>query len=135
MYENETTNAIRQRMLDDSPADIDRRQGSVTWDLISPAAIQLARLYIDLDFVLTQRFLDTATDGIYIDYRASEYGIIRKPAERATGTVVFEGPNGGVVPAGTRVSTGGLNPVMFETDEDVTIAGGVAVVDVTAVSG
>src|SRR5690625_4113846 len=100
MYENQTTDAIRRRMLDDSPADIDRRQGSVTYDLVSPAAIQLARLYIDLDFTLTNGFIDTATDGAYIDLRASEFGITRKPAEKAEGTVTFSGPEGTAIPAG-----------------------------------
>lgn len=136
MFEDQTTDAIRQRMLDDSPQDIDRRQGSVTWDLISPAAIQLARLYIDLDYVLTQGFVDTATDGAYIDYRASEYGIERKEAEKATGSVTFTGPIGTLIPAGTRVSTGGLSPLLFETTEDVTISSsGTAVANAVAVEG
>lgn len=136
MFEDQTTDVIRQRMLDDSPQDIDRRQGSVTWDLISPAAIQLARLYIDLDYVLTQGFVDTATDGTYIDYRASEYGIERKEAEKATGSVTFTGPVGTLIPAGTRVSTGGLSPILFETTEDVTISSsGTAVANAVAVEG
>jgi uncharacterized phage protein gp47/JayE len=132
MYENQTKAAILQRMLDASPADVDKREGSVTWDLLSPAAIELALAYIGLDGVLTFGFADT-TYGPYLDMRANELGLTRKPATVATGTLRFSGPNGTLIPLGTRASTGGSSPLYFETTAAGTLSGGSVVVAAKAV--
>lgn len=60
MYENETADAIRQRMLQRVPASIDKREGSVIYDAAAPAAIELELLYATLDFFLKATFADTA---------------------------------------------------------------------------
>ena len=49
MYENQTEDVIKQRMLDVVPSDLDKREGSFIYDGISPAAIELALAYIELD--------------------------------------------------------------------------------------
>lgn len=134
MFEDQTKAAILQRMLDGSPSDIDKRQGSPTYDLLSPAAIEIALAYIELNNVLNFGFTDT-TYGPYLDARASEYGLTRKPAAVATGQVTFSGPPSQVIPAGTRVSTGGSAPVYFVTAAAVTIGpGGSATVAAEALS-
>ncbi|MCS7463377.1 baseplate J/gp47 family protein [Paenibacillus doosanensis] len=124
-YEAQTQSAILQRMLAASPADIDKRQGSVTYDLLSPASIELALAYIELDQVLKLGFADT-TYGPYLDLRCSEIGIERKPAVQASGRLTFTGANGTLIPKGTEVSTGGNTPVYFITVEECSISGGTA---------
>ena len=133
-YENETQAAILERMLDASPPDIDKRQGSVTYDLTAPAAIEFERAYVELDNVLNAGFADT-TYGARLDMRAREYGITRKPAVAAVGSVTFSGQDDTVIPAGTVVSTGGENPVYFATMVPATIAGGSVSVAVEAQEG
>ena len=64
MYENMTFDSIMQRMLDAVPDTIDKREGSVVYDALAPAAIELQNLYIELDVVLNQTFVDTATGEI-----------------------------------------------------------------------
>lgn len=120
MYEDQTKAAILERMLAASPDDIDKRQGSVTYDLLSPAAIEMTGLYTALDTVLELGFADT-TSGEYLDRLAAEFGLTRKPAVKATGTLTFTGPDGTAIPAGTIASTGGDNPVYFVTKAAATI--------------
>ncbi|CAM2950639.1 baseplate J/gp47 family protein [Paenibacillus sediminis] len=130
-YEDQTATAILQRMLDASPADIDKRQGTPTYDLLSPAAIEFMRAYVELDNVLNFGFADT-TYGDYLERRAAEYGLTRKPAVKATGILTFTGPDGTLIPAETLASTGGDAPVYFVTNADVTISGGSVSVAATA---
>lgn len=127
MYEAQTKAAILQRQLDASPSDIDKRQGSLTYDVLSASAIEKALLYIELDNVLNFGFADT-TYGTYLDQRANERGLTRKAAIKAVGSVTFSGPNGTVIPAGTEVSTGGESPIYFATTASATIASGTATV-------
>jgi uncharacterized phage protein gp47/JayE len=122
MYEDQTKAAILDRMLAESPDDIDKRQGSVTYDLLSPAAIEMTGLYTGLDTVLELGFADT-TSGEYLDRLAAEFGLTRKPAVKSIGSLTFTGPDGTAIPAGTIASTGGDSPVYFVTKTAATIAG------------
>lgn len=124
MYEDQTKDAILDRMLDASPDNIDKRQGSVTWDLLSPAAIEFAQVYIELDNVLRFGFADT-TYGEYLDRKAREVGLNppRKLATKSVGQVTFTGEASTLIPKGTQLSTGGETPVYFETTAAGTISG------------
>lgn len=123
MYEAQTKAAILQRMLDASPADIDKRMGAPTYDLLSPAAVEIALAFIELDNVLSFGFVDT-TYGPYLDSAASEYGVTRKAATKSIGALTFSGANGTVIPIGTRASTSGGEPVYFVTTTAGTISAG-----------
>lgn len=89
MYENMTFESIMQRMLDAVPDTIDKREGSVVYDALAPAAIELQNLYIELDVVLNQTFIDTAT-GEYLERRCAERGIAKKEASSAIVQGVFK---------------------------------------------
>ncbi len=121
-YESETKQVILQRMLEASPADIDTRQGSVTYDLLSPAAIELALSYVELDQVLQAGFADTAY-GEYLDKRCGELGVYRKTAVKAVGSVAFAGPSGTLIPKGTELATDDAEAVSFVTTEAGEIPG------------
>jgi uncharacterized phage protein gp47/JayE len=123
-YSTETKDVILQRMLDRISADIDRRQGSVVYDLLSPAAIELAQAFVELNNALTFGFTTEDTPSIYLDLRCADLGITRKPAVKAVGQVTFSGTNGLIVPIGTRVSTDELNPIYFVTTAEGTIVNG-----------
>lgn len=110
MYEHQTYEAILQRMLDRVPADIDKRPGSVIYDALAPAAAELAQLYAELDINYNLSFADTAS-GEYLTRRASEFGIIRRPATRARREGRFYGVGDAPldVPLGSRFSIEGVN--------------------------
>ncbi|MFS1513910.1 baseplate J/gp47 family protein [Chengkuizengella sp. SCS-71B] len=99
-----TKEAILQRMLNFSPDDLDKQQGSVTYDLLSPLAMELAQAYVALDRVLQLGFADTSY-GEYLDRRCEELGVFRKSAEHSHGQVTFVGPENTEIEVGTIVST------------------------------
>lgn len=82
MYEAMTYDVIMQQMLDRVPNSFDKREGSIIYDALAPAAAEMAQLFIQLDVVLNQTFADTATDE-YLEKRANERGINRTPATYA----------------------------------------------------
>lgn len=86
-------------------------------------------LYGFLDYIFLQAFPDTAEDEILLRW-AAIYGVQRKVADFAEGDVVFTGTNGTIIPALTSIQR--ADGVIFETESQVTIAGGMATVNVIA---
>lgn len=134
MYEDKTAEALLDAMLENAPDDVDKREGSVVYDLLAPAAIEFSLAYTELDTLLLLAFADTA-EGELLDRRVAEFGLTRKPAVKATGQVTFTGPEGTVIPAGTRLVTGGVEPIYFVTTAEATITGGTATVSAEAEEG
>lgn len=92
MFENETYEAILQRMLDRVPNDIDKREGSIIYDALAPAAAELAQMYAGLDIILRLGFGETSS-GEYLDLRANDRGITRKPSTPAIRKGLFYDSN------------------------------------------
>ena len=84
MFEDQTYKTILNRMLSRLPDDIDKRQGSVVWDLLAPKAAELAQAYIQMDTVLNLGFPDSTT-GDLLERKVAEQGLERKPAVKAAG--------------------------------------------------
>lgn len=93
MFEDKSYESILADMLARVPNTLDKRQGSIIWDALSPAAAELAQAYIDLDTVLNNAFADTAT-GTYLDMKCSEIGVTRIQASKTIQKGEFTG-NGG----------------------------------------
>lgn len=121
-------------MLDESPDDIDKRPGSVTYDLTGPAAIEFESAYVELDFTLDKGLPDTAY-GEYLDRVVAALGITRKPAVKATGELTFSGVDTTLIPKGTEAYTEGDNPVYFVTTADGAISNGTVTVPAEAKVG
>ncbi|MDX1744357.1 MAG: baseplate J/gp47 family protein [Halobacteriales archaeon] len=137
-FGTETEDSIRDRMFTNMDSGLDQAQGSMAWNLISPLAIEVAKLWAALDEVVEYGFAQTAY-GKFLDARAEEHGVTRKGAAPATGTVRFNGTNGTVIAAGTQVSNTVLagsveEPQVFETDSGGTISGGFVDLAVTAIT-
>ena len=63
-YENQTYEVILTRMMDRVRAtypDLDDREGSILFNALAPAALELAIVYNELDNVLSESFPDTAS--------------------------------------------------------------------------
>lgn len=82
MYEHETYEAILSRMLSRIPDTIDKREGSIIYDGLAPAAAELAQMYIELDLSFGLSFADTAS-GDYLSRRTAEFGVDRQQATKA----------------------------------------------------
>jgi uncharacterized phage protein gp47/JayE len=135
VFEDQTKEAILNRMREASPAGIDTRQGSVTFDLLSPAAIELAHAYIALQNVLKFGFAGPDQPSEFLDLRTAEMGVTRRPSEKAAGEVVFIGDEDTVIPKGTLVSTDEEEAIVFVTTEKGVIKQGAAKVKAEAALG
>jgi uncharacterized phage protein gp47/JayE len=110
MYEHMTYDAILQRMLDRIPNNLDKREGSIIYDALAPAAAEMAQMYAELDVALRLAFGETSS-GEYLDRRASDMGVERKPATAATRKGLFWDASNQPfdVPIGSRYSCDKLN--------------------------
>lgn len=129
-YNNRTAADILTEMLANARDDIDKRQGSVAHDMLAPAAHEIEMLGWELEATYLQGFLDTATDEA-LDFHAHELGLTRKPAVAAVGTANITGTDGTIIPKGYRFLT--ASGIEFTADNQMTIAGGIANIQVTAV--
>lgn len=107
MYENVTYEDILKRMLDKIPSNMDKREGSVIYDALAPAAIELQNMYLELDVILNETFADTAS-LTFLEKRAAERGIHRTPATNAILKATVT-PSTVEIEIGSRLSLNDLN--------------------------
>lgn len=108
--------------------------GSIVRTLIEVVAEVVGELYAFGAEMLKQGFLDTAT-GIWLDRKAREYGLERKPAIKTVGSVVYSRPvakNTNItIPTGSIVTTpkdqSGKEYRFFTTEDAVLQAGELSV--------
>ena len=115
-YEETTYEVILQRMLDRVPDNMDKREGSIIYDALAPAAVELQLMYIEFDTILNETFADTAQRD-YLVRRAAERGIIPYEATNAILKGLFT-PTSLDVPIGSRFSCNELNYVIIEKIKD-----------------
>ncbi|WP_418690480.1 baseplate J/gp47 family protein [Agathobaculum sp.] len=74
-YSDEMTfDYIMNRMLESVSDTVDKREGSIIYDALAPAAAELAKCYMELDVVMDETFVDTASLQ-YLMLRCKERGI------------------------------------------------------------
>lgn len=115
MFEDQTFEVIMERLLNRVPDHLDKREGSIIWDALSPAAAEIAQLYVEIDASMKETFAGTATRDFLIK-RAAEKGIVPFPATKAILKGVFEDGNGAAfdVPVGARFNLDDLNYLVIE---------------------
>lgn len=116
MYENVTFEVIMERVLERVPSTMDKREGSVIWDALAPAAVELQNLYIQLDVILKETFADTAS-LFYLKKRAAERGIYQIMASHAILQGEFT-PVDLEIPVGSRFNCDKLNYIITEKVSD-----------------
>lgn len=107
MYESVTYEEILQRMLDRVSTQMDKREGSIIYDALAPAAVELQLMYIEFDIILKETFGDTASRE-YLIRRAAERGIKPDAATYALLKGEFA-PTSITIPIGSRFSLNDLN--------------------------
>lgn len=82
MLEQVTYQDILQRMLDRVTSQVDKREGSIIYDALAPAAFELMLMYFELGYIMNDAFADTASRE-FLMRRAAERGITPDPATHA----------------------------------------------------
>ena len=82
MYEEMSFEAIMERCLGRVATSVDKREGSIIYDAIAPAAADLAIMYIELAYLMDRAFPDTAT-GEDLTKKCRERGVLRAAATYA----------------------------------------------------
>lgn len=104
MFEAHSYEAILERMLKRIPNSLDKREGSMIYDAVAPAAAELAIAYLQLETAYQEMFADTASRECLLR-RAAERGITPKPATNAILKGVFT-PSTLEIPLGARFTGG-----------------------------
>lgn len=101
-------------MLDNVPNDIDKREGSIIYDAIAPAAMVSAQQSLSLAEILRQTYIKTA-QGEFLDYRAVEHGTSRYAATNTEVKARFNDDNGKPinVEVGDRFASIAESPIFY----------------------
>lgn len=104
---------ILRDTLNRIPNDIDKRSTSITSIAVRPFAWTVEGIYLDLEFIFKNAYVQTAV-GEYLEYLAAMRGIYRRPATAAIRRGHFDAP----ITIGTRFRTPtGDNSVNFTVTE------------------
>lgn len=87
-----TAENLLSAMLSRVSDDLDKREGSIIFDALAPAAYALADLYKNLSDAYADSFIGTAL-GNALDMRGAEMGIYRRAAVKAVRKGIFYGEN------------------------------------------
>ena len=107
MFENQTYETIRNRILDNTNINIDKREGSFLSNMVSALSEELAKAYINMSDILSLGFIEDNFDT-FLDKRVSEFGVYRKQGSKAVGEIKVEGQDGTTVENGTIIKANGL---------------------------
>jgi len=117
MGENVTYSAILRSMLDKVPRELDKREGSVIYDALAPAAMEIARAYGRINMYADECYADTASRE-FLTRRAAERGLTPYSAVCAIRLGEFNADAD--VPIGARFSLNGLYYAVIERAADGT---------------
>lgn len=116
MYNSLKFSQILERMLNRVSSKYDKREASMIYDALAPAAVELFNAYWYMQGVLNEMFPDTAT-RTYLIKHCAERGITPKPAGNAIVMGEFT-PTNLEIAIGTRLSHEDLNYKVTEKIAD-----------------
>lgn len=101
-------------MLDNVPNDIDKREGSIIYDALAPAAMVSAQQSLSLANIIRETYIKTA-QGEFLDYRAVEHGTSRYTATNTEVKAKFNDDNGNPVnvEVGDRFASIAESPIFY----------------------
>lgn len=101
-------------MLDNVPNDIDKREGSIIYDAVAPAAMVSAQQSLSLANIIRETYIKTA-QGEFLDYRAVEHGTSRYAATNAEVKAKFNDDDGNPVnvEVGDRFASIAESPIFY----------------------
>lgn len=101
-------------MLDKVPDDIDKREGSIIYDALAPAAMVSAQQSLSLANIIRETYIKTA-QGEFLDYRAFEHGTNRYAATNTEVKAKFNDDDGNPVnvEVGDRFASIAESPIFY----------------------
>lgn len=101
-------------MLDNVPNDIDKREGSIIYDAVAPAAMVNAQQSLSLANIIRETYIKTA-QGEFLDYRAVEHGTSRYAATSTEVKAKFNDDDGNSinVEVGDRFASIAESPIFY----------------------
>ena len=115
---SKTYEEIKQRVLNNTDINVDKREGSFLNNMASPLSYELAKFYIEQQDLVNMAFVKNGYFN-YLDTKCAEYGIFRKQGTKAVGEVIFTGENGTLISNGTMLF---VDDLYFVVLNDATIA-------------
>ena len=109
MFEEYTYEKILERVLSRIDNSLDKREGSIIYDAIAPACLEIAGVYVELSNAIDFTFADTAPRD-FLKKRALERGLIPKSATKSLVKAEFNVD----VPIGSRFSSARYDWVAIE---------------------
>lgn len=104
LFEDQTPELIRDRVLKRMESDLQTREGSFSYDMASPLSVELWRVLMTLDELVSAFYVDE-TSGPYLDQHARLLGMKRRSGTKATCVIQFSGRDEVKIPAGTSFFT------------------------------
>ena len=111
MYENNTEEVLKEKMLSSIDSGISKSEGYFVYDAIAPAAKKISESYGDLDTILKLVFGEPAPEvpqedyDKFIDQDAVRHGMQRKQGVYAIGEVTFIGVDNSIINENSIVQT------------------------------
>lgn len=115
---SKTYEEIKQRVLNNTDINVDKREGSFLNNMASPLSYELAKFYIEQQDLVNMAFVKNGYFN-YLDAKCGEYGISRKQGTKAAGEVIFTGENGTLISNGSILF---VDDLYFVVLNDATIA-------------
>ena len=115
---SKTYEEIKQRVLNNTDINVDKREGSFLNNMASPLSYELAKFYIEQQDLVNMAFVKNGYFN-YLDIKCEEYGISRKQGTKSVGEVIFTGENGTLISNGTMLV---VDDLYFVVLNDATIA-------------
>ena len=106
---------IMARMLQQVPDTVDKREGSIIYDALAPAAMELSLCYQEIEGMYQEMFPDTASRAFLIKI-AAERGIAPEEPTQAVIRVSFTPRDAPVM--GCRFSCGDYNYIVYDEIDD-----------------
>ena len=121
LFEDQTPEIIRDRILSNMGTDLQTREGSYIYNLVSPIAFEIWRMLMTLD-ELVYAFYITEDSGAWLDAHADLLALARREGTKAAAVIHFTGRDRVTVPAGTQFYT--ASGLEFHLVHSVTLADG-----------
>lgn len=116
MYKTEEE--IKENMLKKISNTVDKTQNSLIHDAVSPACIEIANFYLQLEKISEKLNIENLTENELDQFVYSRTGLKRKLASRASTKVIISGQDGTKIKKGDLVSSDSVN---FYSIEEKTI--------------
>lgn len=102
MYEAREQEDILAELQSESETSATKIEGTFEYDMLASNSIEFAKTEVELEQLYKACFADTSW-GEYLTMIAEQYGVLRRAATKATGTITLTGK--GIVPTGSLFTT------------------------------